>query len=607
MPSTLSSVENVDKKNRQSNLSRQFHAFTDRLKRKKTANEGATRSNSILSNYQLNEADENHWNAKVGDSSTLPPRSSINSSQGLTAKRHAVTSETVEFGYSTTSTLPAGSMIEARKMIAPANPPPPIPSMGSNGAMPFLTKRTLSVTTNEPAVNGLKPVNGQQPLKQNGTAPQPPPHAPSVTSQKPLTKSPEEKAQANGTTGKRSELLELPKYPSVKLNGFVGFASLPYQVVRRCQQRGFQFNLLCVGETGTGKTTLIESLFGIKLDDFEPCGNELNTVELRSKQCEITDSNVNVKLRIVETAGFGDQLDKEKSAKVIVDYINAQFEARLKEELMVKRCLSYYDDKRIHACLYFISPTGHGLKALDVVTMKELSKRVNVIPVIAKSDTTSKDELARFKSKILTELRNHNIEIYQFPTDDEAVAEQNRRMNSFVPFAVVGSIDFVTKEDGSTVRARRYPWGIVEVENKDHCDFIYLREAILRTNVDALRERTHKILYESYRRERLRQLKMNDFDTGSNFETAIECRQEEFKRELEKRDKQFSEKFVQRVDAKEIELKRRDEMLVLHKRDMENNFKHSMQQLEDRIEQALEEKARLEGRSSNRGSSKSRK
>lgn len=89
------------------------------------------------------------------------------------------------------------------------------------------------------------------------------------------------------------------------------------------------------------------------------------------------------------------------------------------------------------------------LKALDIVTMKELSKRVNVIPVIAKSDTTSKDELARFKTKILSELRSHNIEIYQFPVDDEAVAEQNKKMNSYVPFAVVGSIDFVTKEDGS--------------------------------------------------------------------------------------------------------------------------------------------------------------
>lgn len=40
------------------------------------------------------------------------------------------------------------------------------------------------------------------------------------------------------------------------------------------------------------------------------------------------------------------------------------------------------------------------LKALDLVTLRELAKRVNVIPVIAKSDTTCKDELTRFKNKV---------------------------------------------------------------------------------------------------------------------------------------------------------------------------------------------------------------
>lgn len=99
-----------------------------------------------------------------------------------------------------------------------------------------------------------------------------------------------------------------------------------------------------------------------------------------------------------------------------MDYINRQFEAYLKEELKVKRNLITYDDTRIHVCLYFISPTGHGffniikftiiftnfrLKALDLVTLRELSKRVNVIPVIAKADTTCKDELIRFKQKVL--------------------------------------------------------------------------------------------------------------------------------------------------------------------------------------------------------------
>ena len=37
---------------------------------------------------------------------------------------------------------------------------------------------------------------------------------------------------------------------------------------------------------------------------------------------------------------------------------------------------------RVHACLYFIAPSGHGLKALDVEFMKRLCGKVNIVPVI---------------------------------------------------------------------------------------------------------------------------------------------------------------------------------------------------------------------------------
>lgn len=64
------------------------------------------------------------------------------------------------------------------------------------------------------------------------------------------------------------------------------------------------------------------------------------------------------------------------SYKPIVEYIDAQFEAYLQEELKIKRSLFNYHDTRIHACLYFIAPTGHSLKSLDLVTMKKLDSKV---------------------------------------------------------------------------------------------------------------------------------------------------------------------------------------------------------------------------------------
>lgn len=123
--------------------------------------------------------------------------------------------------------------------------------------------------------------------------------------------------------------------------------------------------------------------------------------------------------------------------------------------------------------------------------MKKLDTKVNIIPIIAKADTISKTELQKFKvrmafslklfsftlcifvttilfiiifvfqSKIISELQNNGIHIYQFPTDDESVADINSTMNTHAPFAVVGSTDFV-RVGNKMMRSRQYPWGTVQ-------------------------------------------------------------------------------------------------------------------------------------------------
>jgi len=61
----------------------------------------------------------------------------------------------------------------------------------------------------------------------------------------------------------------------------------------------------------------------------------------------------------------------------------------------------------------------------------------------------------------MAELQSNGVHIYQFPVDDESVVDTNTSMNSHVPFAVVGSTEFV-KLGNKMVRARQYPWGTVQ-------------------------------------------------------------------------------------------------------------------------------------------------
>ncbi|PNI26265.1 SEPT14 isoform 1 [Pan troglodytes] len=371
--------------------------------------------------------------------------------------------------------------------------------------------------------------------------------------------------------------------------GHFGFECLPNQLVSRSIRQGFTFNILCVGETGIGKSTLIDTLFNTNLKDNKS-SHFYSNVGLQIQTYELQESNVQLKLTVVETVGYGDQIDKEASYQPIVDYIDAQFEAYLQEELKIKRSLFEYHDSRVHVCLYFISPTGHSLKSLDLLTMKNLDSKVNIIPLIAKADTISKNDLQTFKSKIMSELISNGIQIYQLPTDEETAAQANSSVSGLLPFAVVGSTDEV-KVGKRLVRGRHYPWGVLQVENENHCDFVKLRDMLLCTNMENLKEKTHTQHYECYRYQKLQ--KMGFTDVGPNnqpvsFQEIFEAKRQEFYDQCQREEEELKQRFMQRVKEKEATFKEAE-------KELQDKFEHLKMIQQEEIRKLEEEKKQLEG------------
>ncbi|KAK5789561.1 hypothetical protein VI817_008684 [Penicillium citrinum] len=327
-------------------------------------------------------------------------------------------------------------------------------------------------------------------------------------------------------------------------------------------KKGIQFCLMVCGASGTGRTTFVNTLCGKQVlegkdaDDPEHAHEEEGVrIKPVTVELELDEEGTRISLTIVDTPGFGDQIDNEArhptlppanilySFGEIVGYLERQYDDILAEESRIKRNPRFRDN-RVHVLLYFITPTGHGLRELDIELMKRLSPRVNVIPVIGKADSLTPAELAESKKLIMEDIEHYRIPVYNFPydieEDDEDTVEENAELRSLMPFAIVGSEDFV-EIDNKKVRARQYPWGVVEVENPRHSDFLAIRSALLHSHLADLKEITHDFLYENYRTEKLsksvdgaapaQDSSMNPEDLASQ---SVRLKEEQLRREEEK-------------------------------------------------------------------------
>ncbi|XP_012590564.1 PREDICTED: uncharacterized protein LOC101628058 [Condylura cristata] len=271
------------------------------------------------------------------------------------------------------------------------------------------------------------------------------------------------------------------------LLGYIGIDTIIEQMRKKTMKTGFDFNIMVVGQSGLGKSTLVNTLFksqvSRKASSWSREEKIPKTVEIKAVGHVIEEGGVKMKLTVIDTPGFGDQINNENC-----------------------------------------------LRPLDLEFMKHLSKVVNIIPVIAKADTMTLEEKSEFKQRVRKELEVNGIEFYpqkEFDEDLEDKTENDKIRES--PLKPITLRHNSSKEKDTAVPGSRMgpgarghgvqgmgpafldPWGrlardqfvLSTVENLSHCEFALLRDFVIRTHLQDLKEVTHNIHYETYRAKRL--------------------------------------------------------------------------------------------------------
>ncbi|KAK9360587.1 Septin-domain-containing protein [Lipomyces starkeyi] len=299
------------------------------------------------------------------------------------------------------------------------------------------------------------------------------------------------------------------------MTSHIGIDNLPEQRRKIVSKRGASFTLMVCGESGLGKTTFVNTLFSTTVKNYADnrrrhAKQTDRTVEIELTKAELEERFFKVRLTVVDTPGFGDYVNNKDSWMPIIEFLDDQHESYMIQEQQPHR--DGRIDMRVHACLYFIRPTGHTLKPLDVEVMKRLCTRVNLIPVIAKADTLSQHELQKFKERIRSVMDAQGIQVYCPPIEEDnpAAAEETKEIISSMPFSVIGSETDVETPDGRIVKGRQYLWGVAEVENEEHSDFKKLRNVLIRNSMLDLISTTEEKHYEAYRAQQMETRKFGE-------------------------------------------------------------------------------------------------
>ena len=208
-------------------------------------------------------------------------------------------------------------------------------------------------------------------------------------------------------------------------------------------------------------------------------------------------ANTILRVRIIDTPGFGNRVNHRNSVKPITDFISDCRRKRFRREKSPSFKQSEGDEDAnnrllVHVCLYFLSP-GRFL-AIDRHFLKHVQDEVTIVPVIAKADTMTDDEIARYRAELARIWEDESIGVYSLDERNDRKFKFGRSSSSSKPNVANSNNDqlYRGRRPGEVLaiisRDGIYPWGHSCALDPEHSDLKLIRDSLLSEHTERFLE-----------------------------------------------------------------------------------------------------------------------